>query len=162
LRRLGQEWQACVNNCGPVNHLAIVQLLVIQLRLLSPLTLEVLLPLLRQYPLLGELKPLLRLVMSKVKRHIFEVVLHVFRLFDQGCDGLTQETLVLRLSVEFLARHLDDIRRGVIAGTGEFDDFGVCGFAEREIIGIEFDDNLIGCGVRFVEVGSVAEAEGCC
>ena len=99
-------------------------------------------------------------MVSKVKRHVFKVIGQILGLFDEALDGLAQKALVLRLRVEFLARELDNRCSWVVAGPREFDEFRDGFGGEREVCGVEFDDDFVCGGVRFVEVGGVAEAEG--
>jgi hypothetical protein len=65
-----------------------------------------------------------------------------------------------------LAGEFNYVGRGVVAGSGEFDEFGDLGGREivrgrGEVARGEFDDDFVGGGVRFTEVGCVAETEGC-
>ena len=108
--------QTRIDNPLSIHQLPIARTLILQIRNLASLLLEILFPLLRQNPFLGEFMPLLRRVMAKVKWHIVEHVLGVFRFSDQGRDGFTEETLVLRLRVELFAGELDDVCGGVVAG----------------------------------------------
>lgn len=108
--------------------------------------------------------PNLRLVMSEVERHVRERILRVLGLLQQLRYRLAKEALVLRLGVELLAGHLDDIHGGVVAHAGELDKLVALGRGKVHIGGAEFDDDLVGGGVGLAEVGGVAEAEGgrCC
>jgi hypothetical protein len=66
-----------------------------------------------------------------------------------------------------LAGELDDVRGGVVAGSGEFDEFGDLDGGETvgrvgKVGGRELADDFVGGGVEFAEVGCVAETEGGC
>jgi hypothetical protein len=136
--------------------------MIIQLQRLHPLLLQILLPLGRQYPVLRELVPLLGLVVSKVKGHVFERVGAVARFVQQLADGLAEEALVLRLRVKVLAGHFDHVCIGVVARASQFDELVALRREERHVGGSELDDDFVGRRVRFAKVRGVAEAEGGC
>ena len=93
--------------------------------------------------------PDLRLVMSKVERDVRERILGVLGFLQQARDGLAEEPLVLRLRVELLAGHLDDVGGGVVAHAGELDQLVALGGGKGDIRGRELDDDLVGGGVGF-------------
>jgi hypothetical protein len=121
LRRLGrltQKRQTRLNDRLPINHVPVMQPLILHLRHFFPLRFKILLPLGRQRPFFRKLEPLLRPVMSEIKRHVLETIFHIFRLFNQCFYRLAQEALVLRLRVELLAGQFYGFRAGVVAGPG--------------------------------------------
>jgi hypothetical protein len=105
-------------------------------------------------------------MMSKVKRHILKRILTLLALFHQGGDCVAEEALVLTLCVVFFTRDFEDVGGGIVAGTGELNQFGDLDLREivrggGEVGRGELDDDFVGGGVRFAEVGCVAETEGC-
>lgn len=126
-----------------------------------------------QLPLLGEGHHLPGPVVAEIKGYVLEGVLcRVCRLLDQVRDQVAQVALVLGLGLKLLARHLDHVRRGVVAHSRQFDEFVALlllplqllrgergGGGWEDIPGAEFDDNLFGCRVVLSHVSCVAESE---
>jgi len=104
--------------------------------------------------------PHFRLVMSEVERHILECICGVLCGDEKFGNAVAQEALVLGQGIEELAGHFYDFCGGVVAGPGEFYEFGGLDTGEAEVGGGELDDDFVGGGMLFAQVGSVAEAEG--
>ena len=96
--------------------------------------------------------------MSKVQGYILERLLLVLCFRHQCIHQITQIPLVLRLRLEHLGRHLDEIFLRVVAHADELDELRALRGREREIGGAELEDDFIRRRVRFAHVCRIAEA----
>jgi len=156
------QGQTVLDDGFPINQAPVVHLVIIRQQSLHPLFLQDLLLFWREDPLLRELVPRLRLVVSEVEGHVLERVLGVLCLGQQLRDGVAEEALVLGLRVEVFAGHLDDIGVRIVARTRELNQLRGLHFSEFHVTSGELDDDFVSGRVRFAEVGGVAETEGGC
>lgn len=106
--------------------------------------------------------------MAEITRHIREPIapfpftlrIAFSSLTHQRIHQVSQVAFILRGCLEHLAGELGEVFLRVVADTEEFDEDEPLGGSEGEVGGCEFEDDFVGGGVGFAEVGGVAEAKG--